>query len=434
VLAFVPVDHERVTLPNGLRILVSEMPETRSVSLAVYVGVGSRVEDKTNAGTAHFLEHIVFKGTAKRPLAQDISQAIEGVGGAVNASTDKEVTVFWSRMVARHYLLALDVIADMIRAPLLRDADVDQERKVVVEEIRMYRDQPQDRVHTLIDELLYPKHPLGWEIAGREAVVQALTPDDLRGFMARGYAPERTVIALAGRLDAKEAVQAVQAQFGDLARREPWLAKPAPSPSSSHAKYLAKRGEQAHLCIGWRGVPQDHPDKYTLDMLNAVLGEGMSSRLFQELREKRALAYDVHSYESNYVDAGHLVIYAGVAPTRTSEALSVALEQVARLRDEPVGEAELMRVRDFAKGRIELRLEDTRGVSSWLAGQELFLGRVRTVDELCAIIDSIGPADVQRVARQYLRPELTYVAAVGPRAALASLDAAQTELVMEKAS
>lgn len=428
------MQYERVTLPNGLRILVSEMPETRSVSLAVYVGVGSRVEDRTNAGTAHFLEHIVFKGTAKRPTAQDISQAIEGTGGVVNASTDKEVTVFWSRMVARHYLLALDVVADMIRSPLLRPADVDQERKVVIEELRMYRDQPQDRVHTLIDELLYPNHPLGWEIAGREPVVLGLTPEHLRGFMDRGYAPDRTVVALAGRLDAQEAIAAVTALFGDLSARAPWPGKPAPSPARTRRKVLAKRGEQAHLCVGWRGVAQDHADKYTLDMLNAVLGEGMSSRLFQELREKRALAYDVHSYESNYLDAGHLVIYAGVAPTRAAEALAVAQEQVARLRDEPVGEAELLRVRDFVKGRIELRLEDTRGVSSWLAGQELFLGRVRTVEELCDIIDAVGPADIQRAARQYLRPELAYVAAVGPRAALATLGDAETETVMEKAS
>ena len=414
--------YERETLPNGLRILVSEMPETRSVSLAVYVGVGSRVEDRTNSGTAHFLEHILFKGTAKRPAAQDISQAIEGVGGVVNASTDKEVTVFWSRMVARHYLLALDVIADMIRAPLLRPEDVDQERKVVLEELRMYRDQASDRVHGLIDELLYPNHPLGWETAGKEKVVAALTPDGLRGFMDRGYAPDRTVIALAGRLDAREAMTAVRAHFGDMTRRDALRPRPAPAPSRVQTKHVVKRGEQAHLCVGWRGVPQAHPDRYALDMLNAVLGEGMSSRLFVELREKRALAYDVHSYGTNYIDAGHLVIYAGVAPEKAGEALTVALDEVARLRDEPVGEAELLHVRDFVKGRIELRLEDTRGVSAWLAGQEMFLGRVRTVDELCAIIDSVGPADIQRVARQYLRPELAYVAAVGPRTALATLD------------
>jgi predicted Zn-dependent peptidase len=425
--------YDRTTLPNGLRILVSEMPETRSVSLAVYVGVGSRVEDRTNAGTAHFLEHILFKGTAKRPAAQDISHAIEGVGGTVNASTDKEVTVFWSRMVARHYLLALDVIADMIRAPLLRPDDVDQERKVVLEELRMYRDQPSDRVHALIDELLYPGHPLGWETAGRESVVTALTPEALRGFMDRGYAPERTIVALAGRLDAQEAIGAVTAHFGDMAPRAAIRTRPAPASGRVRTKHVAKRGEQAHLCIGWRGAPQAHPDKYTLDMLNAILGEGMSSRLFQELREKSALAYDVHSYGTNYADAGHLVVYAGVAPARAGEALARAHEQVARLRDEPVGEAELLRVRDFVKGRIELRLEDTRGVSGWLAGQEMFLGRVRSVEELCAIIDAIGPADIQRVARQYLRADLAYVAAVGPRAALVTL-APEAEIVMEKAS
>ncbi|MBI3521776.1 MAG: insulinase family protein [Chloroflexi bacterium] len=421
------MEYERATLSNGLRVLVSEMPETRSVSLALYVGVGSRAETKLNAGTSHFLEHMVFKGTAKRPSAPEISQAVESLGGVVNASTDKEVTVFWSRVPARHYLVALDVIADMIRAPMLREIDVSSEKRVVVEEIRMYRDQPQDRVHTLIDELLYPDHPLGWEVAGREKVVSELTAEGLRGFMERGYAPDRIVVALAGKLDAKEAIAAVEAQLGDLAPRAAIPLKPAPPPSATRTRMLGKRGEQAHLCIGWRGVPQGHPDKFIIDMLNAVLGEGMSSRLFLELREKRALAYDVHSYDANYSDAGHLIIYAGVAPKRAAEALTTALTEVARLRDEPVGDAELERVRDFAKGRIELRLEDTRGVSSWLAGQEMFLGRVRSVEEVCAIVDSIGADDIQRVARQYLRTELCYIAAVGPRATIATLGTTATE-------
>jgi predicted Zn-dependent peptidase len=200
-------------------------------------------------------------------------------------------------------------------------------------------------------------------------------------------------------------------------------------------KLLGKRTEQAHVCIGWRGVPQVHPDKYTLDMLNAVLGEGMSSRLFLELREKRALAYDVHSFSSNYLDAGHEVIYAGIAPDRIGEVVEAALAQVARLREQIVPADELERVRDFNKGRLELRLEDTRGVSNWLAGQELFLDRVRSVEEVCDIIDSVSAEDIQRAAREYLRPELAYVAAVGPRAAVATVRApAGAEVVMEIAS
>lgn len=429
------MDHQRITLANGVRVLISEMPEARSVSVAVYVGVGSRSESKLNAGTSHFLEHMVFKGTANRPTASEISQQIEGVGGSVNASTDKEATVFSAFVPARHYLLALDVVADLVRAPLLREADVESERNVIVEEIRMYRDQAQDRVHTIIDELLYPGHPLGWEIAGRESVVLGLTATGLREFMATGYAPSRIVVALAGRLDAGEARRAVEGHFGDLVARAPLQVRAAPRAGRIRTKVLAKRGEQAHVCIGWRGVAQDHPDKYALDMLNAVLGEGMSSRLFLELREKRALAYDVHSYDFNYSDAGHLVIYAGVAPARAAEAVTAALAEVARLRADPVGEAELSRIRDFAKGRIELRLEHSRGVSSWLAGQELFLGRVRTVDEVCAIIDGVSAADIQRVARLYLRPELAYLAAVGPRATVSQLTApGAEEMTMEIAS
>jgi predicted Zn-dependent peptidase len=428
--------YERVVLPNGVRVLVTDMPEARSASIAVYVGVGSRAETKANAGTSHFLEHMVFKGTANRPSASEISQQIEGVGGSVNASTDKEATVFSSFVPARHYLLALYVVADMVRAPLLRESDVESERNVIVEEIRMYRDQAQDRVHTLIDELLYPNHPLGWEIAGRQAVVLGLTAPGLREFMETHYAPGRIVVAIAGRIDEAEAITAVRSRFGDLAARPPIVGRPAPRAGRRRTRTLAKHGEQAHVCIGWRGVPQLHPDKFAIDMLNAVLGEGMSSRLFLELREKRALTYDVHSYISNYSDAGHLVIYAGVAPTRAREAVAAALTEVARLRAEPVAEAELLRVRDFVKGRIELRLEHSRGVSSWLAGQELFLDRIRSVEELIGIIDGISAADIQRVALQYLRPDLAYLAAVGPRAIVSELAApdADEEPAMEKAS
>ena len=415
------MEHRRVVLPNGLRILVAEMPETRSVSMALYVGVGSRVETKNDAGTSHFLEHMLFKGTAKRPTAAEISQDIESKGGVVNASTDKEVTVFWSRVPARHYLVALDVVADMIRAPMLRPKDVESERRVIVEELRMYRDQPQDRVHTLIDELLYPRHPLGWEVAGREQVVLAMTAEDLRAFLDRGYAPARTVVALAGPIKPDDAIAAVTEALGGLAPRPAPSLVPAPRAGKTRAKLLGKRAEQTNLCVGWRAVHTDHPDKYALDMLNAVLGEGMSSRLFLELREKRGLAYDVHSYDANYVDAGHLVVYAGFAPANGGEVLAAILREIERLREEVVSDVEIERVRDFAKGRLELRLEDTRGVSGWLAGQELFLGRVRTVDEVCAIIDGITPADIQRVAREFLRPELAYIAAIGPRVALAAI-------------
>ncbi len=374
------MDHEKRVLPNGVRVLVAEMPEARSASLTVFVGAGSRMETRADAGTGHFLEHIVFKGTAKRPTAAVISQDSESKGGVVNAATDKEVTVFWSRVPARHWRMALDVVADLIRAPMLRPGDIEMEKKVVIEELRMYRDQPQDRVHTLIDELLYPKHPLGWEVAGREPVVNALDADRLRDFMRRGYVPSRMVVAVAGKVDAEEVFDAVAALFSDVEPRTQPTLSPAPEAGRVRMKLLGRRTEQAHVCLGWRGVAQEHADKYALDMLNAILGEGMSSRLFLELREKRALAYDVHSYGTNYVDSGHLVVYAGVTPERISEVIEASLAEVTRMREQIVPEDEIERVRDFNKGRLELRLEDSRGVSNWLAGQELFLGRVRTVE------------------------------------------------------
>lgn len=415
------MNYVRTVLPNGLRVLVAPMPEARSVTVSVVIGAGSRYERRSQAGISHFVEHILFKGSAKRPTAPEISQAVEALGGILNAFTDKEVTGFWARVPARHYLVALDVIADMIRNPILRESDVAAERQVILEEIRMNLDAPQDLVHVMMDALLFPASPLGWETAGRAAVVMKITAEALREYMDRMYAPERIVVALAGPLDVTEAEAAVTTQFGDMPRRPAQKFREAPASGPLHRRMRAKRGEQAHVVLGYRGVPQSHPDKYALDMLNAVLGEGMGSRLFLELREKLSLAYDVHSFVSNYSDAGMLGIYAGVAPPRTSEAREAALREIERLVTEPVGEVELSRIRDFVKGRLELRMEDTRGVGMWIAGQELLLGQILGVEELSAIIDSVTPEDIQRVAQAYLRLELSYTTVVGPQTALATM-------------
>lgn len=415
------MNYVRTVLDNGLRVLVAPMPEARSVTVSVVVGAGSRYERRPESGISHFLEHMVFKGSAKRPTAPEISQAVEALGGILNAFTDKEVTGFWARVPARHYLVALDVIADMLRNPMLRETDVVAERHVILEEIRMNLDTPQDLVHVMMDALLYPNSPLGWETGGRAAVVMKLTAAALREYMTKVYAPERIVVALAGPLDVAEAETAVATQLGDLPKRPGQRFREAPPPGDVHRRLRAKRGEQAHVVIGYRAVSHGHPDKYALDMLNAVLGEGMSSRLFNELREKLSLAYDVHSYVSNYSDAGMLGIYAGVAPQRTAEAHAAAMREVDRLIREPVGSAELSRVKDFVKGRMELRMEDTRGVGMWIAGQELLLGQIRSVEELSAIIDAVTPEDIQRVAATYLRPELSFTTVVGPQTALATM-------------
>lgn len=423
------MQHERTTLPNGIRVLVAEMPETRSVSLSLYVGGGSRVEDRLTSGSSHFLEHALFKGTAKRPTAAEISMEIESRGGAVNASTDREVTSFWSRVPARHWSVALDVVADMLRAPLLRDRDIESERAVIVEEIRMYRDQPQDRVHGLLEAMLYPRHPLGWEVAGQEKVVRTFTGEGLRAFMRRAYAPSRMVLAIAGRLDAREALAAASEALGGLAPVDAPPSRPAPRPGRRRHRTFARRGEQAHLVMAWPTVGRESEERYAIELLSAALGEGMSSRLFLEVREKRSLAYDIHSYVSEFADAGHLAVYAGIAPERVIEARDAIGREIDRLRDEPIGEVEMDRIRDNLKARTELRLEETRGVASWLAGQELFLGRVRTVEEVCAIIDGIGADDILRAARRYLLPEQLYLAAVGPRAVCGALDGLAAEPV-----
>src|SRR5207237_3209428 len=252
---------------------------------------------------------------------------------------------------ARNIFSSEEVPTDLTETAMLKPKNVESERNMIVEERRMYRDQPQDRVHTLVDELLYPRHPLGWEVAGREEVVLGMTADRLREFMQRGYAPSRTVVALAGPLRADEAISAVDEALGALAPVDVVRSKPAPRAGKGHAKLLGKRAEQTNLCVGWRSVHTTHADKFSIDMMNAVLGEGMSSRLFLELREKRGLAYDVHSYEANYADAGHLVIYAGFAPQNGAEVLKAIMREVARLRDGIVPGSGLEPVRTPASGR-----------------------------------------------------------------------------------
>ena len=405
---------ERTTLANGLRILSESMPHTRSVSISVYVAAGSRYERREHAGLSHFVEHLLFKGSSRRPTAQAISEAIDGVGGVINGGTDRELTVYYVKVARPHFELAADILLDMLRRPLFDPEEVEKERSVIVEELRSVADSPAQQVEVLLDETTFPDQPLGWDVAGFESTVRAMSRDDALAYMQRQYVPNNLVISVAGNVTHEEVVATVARELEDWPPGEPgsWF----PAVNGQHAPRVAlknRRTEQAHLSLALRALSSRHPDRYALDLLSILLGEGMSSRLFLELREKRSLCYDVHSYTSKYLDTGTFNVYAGVDPHKAGDAIAAILEQLARARD-GFTEAELTKAKDLTRGRMLLRMEDTRNVSGWNGMQELLYGEVRTVEDVLADIDRVTRDDLQRVANALLRPEGLNLAVVGP--------------------
>jgi len=407
--------YRKSTLPNGLRVLTAPMPHTRSVSVSVYVGAGSRYETPQQAGLAHFIEHLCFKGTERRPTPQEISQVIDGVGGMINAATDRELTVFYCKVPQPYFELALDVLADLVRRPLFAPEELEKERSIVLEELAMIADSPAQQVDVLLDETIWPDQALGRDIAGSEATVRGLTREMVLDYLRHQYVPNNTVVSIAGAVTHEQVAEQADTLLANWCRGVPrgWF----PVVNGQHEPRISvkyKRTEQAHLSVAVRGLPLQHTDRYALSLLSVVLGEEMSSRLVLELRERRGLAYDVHSYCTYFLDTGAFTLYAGVDPSKTMEALGALMRELVRIRDEPVADEELARAKSLAKGRILLRMEDTRAVSDWLGGQELLTSQIRTVDETSALIDAVTPDDLRRVAQQIIVPEQLNLAVVGP--------------------
>jgi len=407
--------YQRTTLANGLRVLTAPMPHTRSVSLSVYLGAGSRYEAPEQAGLSHFIEHLCFKGTERHPTPQEISQAIDGVGGSINAATDRELTVFYCKVAKPHFRLALEMLADLVQRPLFAADELEKERHVILEELAMVADSPFQQVDLLLDQTLWPDQALGRDVGGSAASVRGITREMTIEYLHQQYVPNNAVISIAGAVEQDEAAEAITCTLGGWPRGVPegWF----PAINGQHEARTAvkyKKTEQAHVCLAVRGLALQHPDRFTLSLLSVVLGEGMSSRLTLELRERRALVYDVHSYLSSFQDAGSLGVYAGVDPANASDALDVLLIELARLRDELVPEEELSRAKELAKGRMLLRMEDTRAVSDWMGAQELLLGRVRTVDEVAALFDAVTAEDIRRVAQERIIEDQLSLAVVGP--------------------
>ena len=406
--------HKKTTLDNGLRIVTASIPHVHSVSIGVIVGAGSRYENPQQAGISHFIEHLCFKGTRKRPTSKEISEAIEGVGGVLNGGTDKELTIYWCKVAKPHFPIAIDVLADMLSHSRFEPEEIEKERQVIIEEINMSFDSPQYRVDLLLDEVMWPDQPLGRDVAGSKATVNKMTRKDMLKYLGHQYVANNAVVSVAGDITHKEIVAGLEKGFGHWRRdaRQEWF--PVDRLQKRPRLRIEERdSEQAHLCLAVPGLSLRDPDRFTLDLLSAMLGEGMSSRLFLEIREKKGLAYAISSCVDHFLDTGALTIYAGVDPKQVPATVAAILAELNRIK-EGIPAAELKKTKEYCKGRMLLRMEDTRSVSSWLGGQEFLLGHIMTIEQVISKIEAIEDRDLMRVARRLFVNNMLNLAIVGP--------------------
>ena len=407
--------YRKTVLPNGLRLLSQEMPHTMSVSICLFVGTGSRYETEQLSGISHFIEHVLFRGTEKRPTSRAISESIEGIGGILNGGTDRETTVYWAKAPRDHFVSTLDTLSDMILNSKFDLSDIEKERQVIVEEIHMSEDQPDQKACQLIDTVLWPGHPLGRDIAGTEQTVGAINRDDMGKYMANHYLPENTVVAIAGGLAQKDIIAAVSDQLGG------W--EPGPNKTRPFVPFKGTDGKR--LVIETRDIEQDHfllalpalsiadPRRYTESLLNVILGEGMSSRLFSEIRDKMGLAYAIHSYAEFLKDTGAVTVAASVDPDNLMKALEAVIRELNLLKT-TLTSHELAKAKELSKGRMALRLEDSRHVASWLGGQEILTGEVLTPEDVIRRIEAVTLSDLKDLADELIHEEKMRLSLVGP--------------------
>jgi predicted Zn-dependent peptidase len=407
-----PSPAEKVTLPNGVRVVFEPVTHVQSVAIGIWCQTGSRLETEKEAGISHLIEHMLFKGTASRS-AERIAQEIEGRGGHLNAFTDREVTCYYARVLSADLGIALEVLADMFVNSKLDHADLDLEKGVVQEEIKKYEDSPEDHIHDLHAQSRWGDHPLGRPVIGTHDSVGSFTPDHLRSYMKRRYAAGKTFVAAAGNLQPDE-LCGVAERFLNPLRSDFQLPNEAPPVGKPGEHYLAKDVEQVHFCIGGDAVSVYDERKYALSVLDAILGGSMSSRLFQEIREKRGLAYAIGSYAALYREGGSFTVYGGTSPRTYDDVRVLVQNELDKIREEPVPDEELERTKSMLKGNLVLGLEGMSSRMHRLARNEMIFGRDIPVEETVAKIESVTAEQVQSLASEFLAPPSLTVTAIGP--------------------
>jgi predicted Zn-dependent peptidase len=402
----------REVLDNGLRLITETMPHVRSVTIGVWLMRGSRHESDDRGGIAHFVEHMLFKGTGTRS-AEDIAQAIDSIGGQLDAFTAKEYASYYIKVLDEHLPLAVDLLSDIVLNPAFPEEEVDREKKVILEEIKMVEDTPDDLVHELFTQHFWEGHPLGRPILGSKDTVEGFTLESLRAYFRGAYVASNMIVSAAGNLQHAQLRDLVQSAFGALARQGEPLAA-APPRVVPQVVTRTKELEQSHICLGTNSYPQNHEDRYVSYILNTVLGGSMSSRLFQNVREKRGLAYSVFSGLSAYRDAGNITIYAGCATEAVSEVIDLCVEELRGMKRAPVTEPEIRRAKDHLKGSLMLSLENTASRMSHLARQEIYFDRHFGLDETLSGVERVTAADVQRVASDLFSNGSLAVTVLGP--------------------
>jgi predicted Zn-dependent peptidase len=402
------------TLSNGVRVVTTPMPDSQSVSVNVFIGAGSRGEDERYNGLFHYLEHMLFKGTASRPDAIQIAEAVEGVGGVLNAYTTKEMTCYWNRVPFDQFSPAIDVLSDMLRNSLLSTEEIDRERTVVQQEIKRGYDVPGQWTGELLSLAAYGDQPIGRSIAGTVESVEGIGRDDFIAHMQRWYVPERIVLSVAGNITHEQTMEAAQRLLGDLPRQPADSFSPADNALPQERIKVEWRDiSQANLALAFRALSRTDPDRYPLLVLNNVLGRGMSSRLFREVRERRGLAYSVGSAVSRHADIGLFSISAGVSPEHAVEATTVIIAECDRMVSEPVPPEELTKARDYAIGNFRLGLETSMALGQ-RSGEALLLdNEIEPIESVVDHIRAVGAADIQRVAARVFRRDNIAAAAVG---------------------
>jgi predicted Zn-dependent peptidase len=401
--------HKLTQLDSGVRVVTEHIPSVRSIALGFWVGVGSRDESPQQAGISHFLEHLLFKGT-DRFSSEEIDQIFDGMGAEANAGTGKETTSVYSRFLDQHLERAFDVLADMVLRPTY--PDIDSERQVVIEEIAMYEDEPSDKVHDVLGEAIFGDHPLGRPIIGRADVIASVPVPEIAAYHDSRYVGSRVVVAAAGNLEHDRLVELVTGAC-DVRDGKPDAHPPAPAVVEPRAAFHEKTTEQYHLCLGAPGIARADERRFALRVLDTILGGSSSSRLFQEVREKRGLAYSVFSYASHYADTGQIGVYVGTRPDNVGEAMDVIGSELRRIVDEPVSDEELTRAKENVKGRMVLSFESTLTHMNRLGGAVLMDVPLLTLDEMIAAIDEVTIEDVAALAQELFDPARLSAAGVG---------------------